>query len=182
MNVATHHQLAGFIWRICNLLQGPYKPKEYGDVILPLTVLRRFDCVLCGHQTGRARCRHEVQATRRNRSLPTLEDDVTPTRYCEAMTDESPVQAKAPVKAFRKGMTLVETLVELIRKFFSVRVGTVMQDSKLGYYVSSERLDWYVAKFAGRHNRRRMEPADMMASSVQGIVGKTLPYAELVAS
>ena len=46
MNVATHHQLADFIWRICNLLRGPYKPKEYGDVILPLTVLRRFDCVL----------------------------------------------------------------------------------------------------------------------------------------
>jgi len=46
VNLATHHQLSRFIWRICNLLRGPYKPKEYGDVILPLTVLRRFDCVL----------------------------------------------------------------------------------------------------------------------------------------
>ena len=48
MNVSTHGQLAGFIWKICNLLRGPYKRNEYRKVILPLTVLRRFDCVLAG--------------------------------------------------------------------------------------------------------------------------------------
>ena len=42
----THGELAGFIWGICNLLRGPYKRNEYRKVILPLTVLRRFDCVL----------------------------------------------------------------------------------------------------------------------------------------
>ena len=46
MNATTHSQLAGFIWKICNLLRGPYKRNEYRKVILPLTVLRRFDCVL----------------------------------------------------------------------------------------------------------------------------------------
>ena len=46
MNASTHQQLANFIWRICNLLRGPYKRNEYRKVILPLTVLRRFDCVL----------------------------------------------------------------------------------------------------------------------------------------
>ena len=46
MNASTHGQLANFIWRICNLLRGPYKRNEYRKVILPLTVLRRFDCVL----------------------------------------------------------------------------------------------------------------------------------------
>ncbi|MBN1379411.1 MAG: SAM-dependent DNA methyltransferase [Gammaproteobacteria bacterium] len=46
MNVETHSQLAGFIWNICNLLRGPYKRNEYRKVILPLTVLRRFDCIL----------------------------------------------------------------------------------------------------------------------------------------
>ena len=39
-------QLASFIWSICNLLRGPYKRNEYRKVILPLTVLRRFDCLL----------------------------------------------------------------------------------------------------------------------------------------
>ena len=46
MNARTHQELAGFIWRICNLLRGTYKRNEYRKVILPLTVLRRFDCVM----------------------------------------------------------------------------------------------------------------------------------------
>lgn len=35
-----------FIWSVADLLRGPYKPAQYGKVILPLTVLRRLDCVL----------------------------------------------------------------------------------------------------------------------------------------
>jgi len=46
MSAETHAQLASFIWSICNLLRGPYKRNEYRKVILPLTVLRRFDCLL----------------------------------------------------------------------------------------------------------------------------------------
>ena len=46
MTVQTHTQMANFIWSICNLLRGPYKRNEYRKVILPLTVLRRFDCIL----------------------------------------------------------------------------------------------------------------------------------------
>ncbi len=48
MNTQTHAELANFIWSICNLLRGPYKRNEYRKVILPLAVLRRFDCVLAG--------------------------------------------------------------------------------------------------------------------------------------
>jgi type I restriction enzyme M protein len=46
MNTETHRQLANDIWSICNLLRGPYKRNEYRKVILPLTVLRRFDGLL----------------------------------------------------------------------------------------------------------------------------------------
>ena len=46
MSPQTHARLANFIWEICNLLRGPYKRNEYRKVILPLTVLRRFDCLL----------------------------------------------------------------------------------------------------------------------------------------
>ena len=35
-----------FIWSVADLLRGPYKPAQYGRVMLPLTVLRRLDCVL----------------------------------------------------------------------------------------------------------------------------------------
>jgi len=37
---------AGLIWAIADKLTGVYKPHEYGEVILPLTVIRRFDCLL----------------------------------------------------------------------------------------------------------------------------------------
>lgn len=35
-----------FIWAIADLLRGPYRPKEYGTVVLPFTVLARFEAVL----------------------------------------------------------------------------------------------------------------------------------------
>ena len=37
---------ATLIWNIAELLRGPYQPNQYGDVILPFTILRRLDCIL----------------------------------------------------------------------------------------------------------------------------------------
>lgn len=42
----NHLDLANFIWQIAELLRGPYRPPQYERVMLPMTVLRRFDCVL----------------------------------------------------------------------------------------------------------------------------------------
>ena len=41
-----HSELTNFIWSVADLLRHDYKQSEYGRVILPLTVLRRLDCVL----------------------------------------------------------------------------------------------------------------------------------------
>ena len=40
------NEKAALIWAIADKLTGVYKPHEYGEVILPLTVIRRFDCIL----------------------------------------------------------------------------------------------------------------------------------------
>ena len=37
---------ANFIWSIANKLRGSYMPDKYGDVIIPMTILRRFECAL----------------------------------------------------------------------------------------------------------------------------------------
>lgn len=37
---------ATLIWNVADLLRGDYKQSDYGKVILPMTVLRRLDCVL----------------------------------------------------------------------------------------------------------------------------------------
>src|SRR5579863_2048188 len=41
-----HNSFANLIWQIADLLRGPYRPPQYERVMLPMTVLRRFDCVL----------------------------------------------------------------------------------------------------------------------------------------
>ena len=42
----SHSEIVSFIWQMADLLRGIYKPHKYKDVMLPLIVLRRLDCVL----------------------------------------------------------------------------------------------------------------------------------------
>jgi len=44
--VANFQDRANFVWSIADLLRGDFKQSEYGRVILPLTILRRLDCLL----------------------------------------------------------------------------------------------------------------------------------------
>ena len=44
--MSDHNYFSNLIWQIADLLRGPYRPPQYERVMLPMTVLRRFDCVL----------------------------------------------------------------------------------------------------------------------------------------
>jgi type I restriction enzyme M protein len=44
--MSDHGHFTNLIWQIADLLRGPYRPPQYERVMLPMTVLRRFDCVL----------------------------------------------------------------------------------------------------------------------------------------
>lgn len=47
---SNHAETASLIWNIADLIRGPFKPHEYGLVILPFTVIKRFhDCLLPTH-------------------------------------------------------------------------------------------------------------------------------------
>ena len=47
LNIA---EKATLIWNVADMLRGPFKPHEYGLVILPMTVIKRFhDCLLPKH-------------------------------------------------------------------------------------------------------------------------------------
>ena len=50
------------------------------------------------------------------------------------------------------------------------------------HQISAKHLHRYVAEFAGRHNVRSFDTHDMMSRTVQGMEGKRLPYADLVAN
>lgn len=43
-------QMANFIWSIADQLRGVYKPHQYGNVILPMTILRRLDALMAPHR------------------------------------------------------------------------------------------------------------------------------------
>ena len=63
---------ANLIWQIADLLRGPYRPPQYERVMLPMTLLRRFDCVL-------AATKNKVVAAHKQRSGGRLTDDALDT-------------------------------------------------------------------------------------------------------
>ena len=42
----NHSEIVSFLWGVADLIRDSFKRGKYQDVILPLTVLRRLDCVL----------------------------------------------------------------------------------------------------------------------------------------
>src|SRR6476619_5708968 len=67
-SMPDHNYFANVIWQIADLLRGPYRPPQYERVMLPLVVLRRFDCVL-------ADTKPKVLAEFQRRKCGKLEDD-----------------------------------------------------------------------------------------------------------
>ena len=61
----THTRMASDIWSVADLLRGDYKRHEYGQVILPFTLLRRLDAVM-------APTREAVRA--RDAALPDIQN------------------------------------------------------------------------------------------------------------
>ncbi len=47
-NAVNHSEIVSFLWGVADLICDTFKRGKYQDVILPLTVLRRLDCVLAG--------------------------------------------------------------------------------------------------------------------------------------
>ncbi|MBD3291349.1 MAG: SAM-dependent DNA methyltransferase, partial [Armatimonadia bacterium] len=60
--MANQHDLETFIWQIADLLRGPYRPPQYERVMLPMTVLRRFDCVLADTKAAVLRKHEQAKA------------------------------------------------------------------------------------------------------------------------
>jgi len=54
---------ANFIWSVADLLRGPYRPNQYKDVMLPMTVLRRLDCVLVPTKDAVLQKRDELRSS-----------------------------------------------------------------------------------------------------------------------
>lgn len=61
-------QEANFIWSIANKLRGSYMPDKYGDVIVPMTIIRRFECALA-EKKPLVRAKYEKNPSEPEKSL-----------------------------------------------------------------------------------------------------------------
>ena len=59
----NHSEIVSFIWDVANLIRDTFKRGKYQDVVLPLTVLRRLDCVLAPTKQDVLRRQAELQGT-----------------------------------------------------------------------------------------------------------------------
>jgi type I restriction enzyme M protein len=65
MTPANFQQLSNFIWSVADLLRGPYRPPQCERVMLPLTVLRRFDWLLAPTKAAALKKHAELAAVER---------------------------------------------------------------------------------------------------------------------
>ena len=67
--MSDHNYFANLIWQIADLLRGPYRPPQYERVMLPMTVLRRFDCVLAPTKAAVLRKHEQVKVKYKDDAL-----------------------------------------------------------------------------------------------------------------
>ena len=95
----NHSQIVSFIWGVADLIRDTFKRSKYQDVILPLTVLRRLDCVLAPTKrkvlavqrpsTG-ARSRTSTRSFGAPPDSPSTTRRATTSRSCVPMPPTSP--------------------------------------------------------------------------------------------
>src|SRR2546425_8480102 len=85
--MANHQDYANLIWQIADLLRGPYRPPQYERVMLPMTVLRRFDCVLADTKAAVLRKHEQVRDRYKGDAL----DKVLNTAARERFHNHSPL-------------------------------------------------------------------------------------------
>src|SRR3989339_72671 len=149
MNAETHRQLSNDIWAICNLLRGPYKRNEYRKVILPLTVLRRFDCLLAPSKQATLE-KHETVKGKPERVIQEVLQTVTSHKFYNL--SKMQMGAHAAHSLLNDPNNLAPNLHSYINAF-SPNVRAIMEKFKFGEQIAhmAEKniLFEVVKKFAG---------------------------------
>jgi type I restriction enzyme M protein len=79
--MSDHNYFSNLIWQIADLLRGPYRPPQYERVMLPMTVLRRFDCVLAPTKAAVLRKHEQVKGKYKDDALDQVLNKVVSERF-----------------------------------------------------------------------------------------------------
>ena len=149
----THSKMAGDIWQVADLLRGDYKRHEYGQVILPFTLMRRLDAVM--EPTRKAvRARNAGLDVQNKQRL--LEIAAKLPFYNTSEQDFTTIAADAPNAA--------KNLRDYINGF-SPNVREILArfdlDNEITRLASAKILYRVVGKFAGMRDLEKLSNHDM---------------------
>lgn len=138
MSTSKQTQLKNDIWSICNLLRGPYKRNEYRKVILPLTVLRRFDCILAPTKSKVLEKNKDLKGKNETVVRRTLENITGQSFYNISKLDfskllDDPNQLAANINSYINGFT--PNVRSIMEKFKFEEQVTKMDENNLLFLV-----------------------------------------------
>ncbi len=150
--------MAADIWSVADKLRGPYMRHEYGEVILPLTVLRRLDAVMA--KTRQAVRDRDAALTRQgiqNKDRPLRLAAKLPF-YNTSRQDFSTITADNSLPSVRKNLEdylagFSENIQKIVERFDLYNQISRMFEAKILYQVMSE--------FAGMKDLEKLSTHDM---------------------
>ncbi|MBH8567536.1 SAM-dependent DNA methyltransferase [Microvirga sp. STS02] len=142
--------IANFIFTVANKLRGPYRPPQYRKVMLPLTVLRRLDCVL--EPTKDAVLAEFARLTAKSMSEPAMRPVLA--RVADPTRKQAPLYNVSPF-TFRKLLddpeNIAANLVNYIQSF-SPKVREIFEmfkfEAEIDLLDKQDRLYLIVKEFA----------------------------------
>lgn len=81
MSIERWNEKASLIWSVADLLRGPYRPNQYKDVMLPMLVLRRLDCVLAPTKEAVLAKNADLQQRGRTQNAELVLNEITGHRF-----------------------------------------------------------------------------------------------------
>src|SRR5437870_13134278 len=166
-SMPDHNYFANLIWQIADLLRGPYRPPQYERVMLPMTVLRRFDCVL-------GPTKLKVLAEHERRKGGRLNDDaldrILNNAAGQRFHNHSPLDFE---QLKRDPDHIVEHLVSYIKEF-SANVRTIFDffefDTEIDKMREANILYLVVSKFCDVDLHPKTVPNDQMGLIFENLI------------
>lgn len=136
---ASIKEKADLIWAIADKLTGSYKPHEYGEVILPLTVIRRFDCVLADTKEAVLKRYEKVKSMAQRDALlrqASKRDFYNVSKFTFETLIDDPDNIEANFRDYLNGFS--ENVQNIIAKFKFDSQISYMANKKILYIVLKE--------------------------------------------